>query len=155
MSTRRFASPSTATAPTGRARSARPSALGLGDSVAFLGRRPQAEVEAAFARAACVASASEREGYGLVVVEAAARGTPSVVVDGEENAAVELVTDGVNGAVAADASPASLGAAIAEVVRAGSALRETTLGWFVDNADELRLERSLELVTRSYAGSSR
>jgi hypothetical protein len=40
-------------------------------------------------------------------------------------------------------------------VRAGAALRETTLRWFADNADELRLERSLELVTKSYAGSSR
>ena len=37
--------------------------------------------------------ASEREGYGLVVVEAAARGTPSVVVAGAENAAVELVDE--------------------------------------------------------------
>jgi glycosyltransferase involved in cell wall biosynthesis len=129
--------------------------LALGDSVTFQGRRPQSEVEDAFARAACVASASEREGYGLIVVEAAARGTPSVVVAGEENAAVELVAEGVNGAVAAHATPASLGNAIAEVVRAGPSLRETTLGWFVDNAGELRLERSLELVTRSYAGSSR
>jgi glycosyltransferase involved in cell wall biosynthesis len=129
--------------------------LGLGDAAAFLGRRPQAEVERAFARAACVATASEREGYGLIVVEAAARGTPSVVIGGEENAAVELVTDGVNGAVVERATAASLGTAIAEVVRAATALRETTRRWFLENADELRLERSLELVVQSYAGSSR
>ena len=70
------------------------------------GRRPEDEVAAALARAACLATASEREGYGLVVVEAAARGTPSVVVEGPENAATELVTDGVNGAIAPTAEPA-------------------------------------------------
>jgi hypothetical protein len=68
---------------------------------------------------------------------------------------VELVTDGVNGAVVERATAASLGTAIAEVVRAATALRETTRRWFVENADELRLERSLELVVQSYAGSSR
>jgi len=129
--------------------------LGLGGSVEFLGRRPQAEVESAFARASCVATASEREGYGLIVVEAAARGTPSVVVAGEENAAVELVVSGVNGVVAHHASAESIGAAIGEVVDRRTALRETTLRWFVEHADQLRLERSLELVTASYAGSMR
>jgi len=129
--------------------------LAIGDAVDFRGRRPQAEIEDAFGRAACVASASEREGYGLIVVEAAARGTPSVVIAGDENASAELVVDGVNGAVAGQATPVSLGAAIVDVVRSGDALRERTLVWFADNADDLRLERSLELVTRSYAGSSR
>ena len=129
--------------------------LGLRDAVEFRGRRPQAEVENAFAQASCVATASEREGYGLIVVEAAARGTPSVVVAGEENASTELVVDGVNGAIASYPTPAALGAAIADVVRAGDALRGTTLGWFADNADELRIERSLELVRESYAGTSR
>ena len=125
--------------------------LGVADAVGWLGRRSQDEVEEAFAGAACVASASEREGYGLIVVEAAARGTPSVVVAGPENASAELVVDGVNGAVARDSTAESIGRAIVEVVRAGDALRGSTLGWFVDNAERLRIERSVELVTRSYA----
>ena len=112
-------------------------------------------MEAAFARASCVATASEREGYGLIVVEAAARGTPSVVVAGAENAATELVTDGVNGIVARQATPAALGAAIVEAVRRGPALRDTTLAWFTEHADELRIERSIELVLERYAGTSR
>lgn len=128
--------------------------LGLAEHVLFLGRRSQEEVEAAFARAACVATASEREGYGLIVVEAAARGTPSVVVAGDENAAVELVAAGVNGLVA-EPSADSLGAAIVEIVRLGAPLRESTLAWFVEHADELTLDRSLEVVTRSYANASR
>ena len=127
----------------------------LGGAVEFRGRRPQEEVEDAFARAACVASASEREGYGLIVVEAAARGTPSIVVAGAENASTELVANGVNGAVAPEATAESIGHAIVEVVRAGPALRESTLRWFADNAGRLRLERSLELVIMSYAGETR
>lgn len=128
--------------------------LGLGEHVRFRGRCSQEEVEAAFARASCVATASEREGYGLIVVEAAARGTPSIVVAGEENAAAELVVPGVNGLVA-EGSADSLGAAIVEVIRLGAPLRQSTLEWFAEHADELTLERSLEVVTSSYAEVSR
>jgi glycosyltransferase involved in cell wall biosynthesis len=129
--------------------------LEVADAVEFRGRRPQVEVDAAFAGAACVASASEREGYGLIVVEAAARGTPSVVTAGPENASTELIADGVNGAVAAEPTAEAIGSAIVDVVCAGADLRESTLGWFVENAERLRIERSLELVTRSYAGTNR
>ncbi len=48
----------------------------------------------------CMLLTSRREGYGLVVVEAAARATPSVVVAGEDNAATELIEEGVNGTIA-------------------------------------------------------
>ena len=52
------------------------------------------------------AAPSRREGYGMVVVEAsAARGTPSIVVAGEDNAAIELVEDGVNGMVVRERRP--------------------------------------------------
>lgn len=40
---------------------------------------------------------SEREGFGMVVVEANACGLPVVVVEGTMNAAVDLVQEGVNG----------------------------------------------------------
>ena len=62
-------------------------------------------VEDAVKRALCLVFPSRREGYGLVVVEAAAVGTPTVVVDAPDNAAVELVEDGVNGFVAKSAEP--------------------------------------------------
>ena len=125
--------------------------LGLDSSVLLHGRRPEEEVAEAIARAACLVTASEREGYGLVVVEAAAQGTPSVVVDGAENAATELVQAGVNGAVAPSASPEDLANAIERVVEAGPSLRESTAGWFAENAQTLRIERSLELVIEGYA----
>ena len=50
------------------------------------------------------------------------------------------------------ATPESLGDAIVAVVRGGAALRATTSDWFAEHADELRLERSLEVVLASYAG---
>jgi glycosyltransferase involved in cell wall biosynthesis len=124
--------------------------LGVASSVALRGHRPEDEVENAIARAACLVTASEREGYGLVVVEAAARGTPSVVVAGPENAATELVEDGVNGVVSEDPSPESLAHAIVRVVEAGRPLRESTAEWFAANASTLRIDRSLEVVSADY-----
>ncbi|MDQ3672591.1 MAG: glycosyltransferase family 4 protein [Actinomycetota bacterium] len=124
--------------------------LGLTSAVRLLGQRPEAEVAAAIARAACLVTASEREGYGLVVVEAAARGTPCVVVAGPENVATELVADDVNGVVSPDASPEALALALARVLDAGPALRASTARWFAKNASTLRIDRSLELVGESY-----
>ena len=72
-------------------------------------------VEDAVKRALCFVFPSRREGYGTVVVEAAAVGTPTVVVDAPDNAAVELVEDGVNGIVAKSADPEELGEAILRV----------------------------------------
>jgi glycosyltransferase involved in cell wall biosynthesis len=125
--------------------------IGLEGAVVVRGRSPEQEVASAMARAACVATASEREGYGLVVVEAAAEGTPSVVVAGPENAAVELVDPGANGAVARSASADDVARALLDVVEAGDRLRETTTAWFAGNVDRLTIDRSLELVLEEYA----
>jgi glycosyltransferase involved in cell wall biosynthesis len=127
-------------------------ALGLSDVVAVRGFVPNAEVESALARAACMVLPSRREGYGMVVVEAAAAGTPSVVVDDPDNAAVELVEDGVNGVVAPSAAPADLAAAIVRVADAGAALRESTERWFAANARRLSIESSLDVVAGAYRG---
>ena len=94
---------------------------------------------------------SRREGYGMVVVEAAALGTPSVVVAGPDNAATELVSEGENGYVAPSASPEDLAAAIERVHAEGQALRERTATWFRANAAGLSLESSLETVLAAYA----
>ncbi len=109
------------------------------------------EVDAALRGALCMVLPSSREGYGMVVVEAAARGTPSVVVAGEDNAAVELVDEGANGTVAASASAQDLAAAFTRVHAAGDVLREATCAWFAANAQRLSLEHSLRRVLASYA----
>jgi glycosyltransferase involved in cell wall biosynthesis len=107
-------------------------------------------VHDAIRRACCLLLPSRREGYGLVVVEASAVGTPSIVVRAPDNAAVELVEEGVNGVIAPSAEPAELAAAIVAVIAAGPALRASTAAWFARNAERLSLERSLEAVLAGY-----
>jgi glycosyltransferase involved in cell wall biosynthesis len=108
-------------------------------------------LERCLARALCLVLPSRREGYGLVVVEAAAKGTPVVVAAGPDNAATELVDDGENGYVAASASREDLADAILRVHAAGPALRRSTAAWFERNAERLSLDRSLDAVVSTYA----
>jgi glycosyltransferase involved in cell wall biosynthesis len=107
-------------------------------------------VDAALRRALCMIAPSRREGYGLIVIEAAARGTPSVVVAGEDNAAVELIEEGVNGVVSPTAGVEDLAAAIVRVHAAGHAMRESTATWFRENAERLSLDSSLDKVVEVY-----
>lgn len=106
--------------------------LGLTDVIGTPGFVSQQELADGVRTAACLVNPSAREGYGLVVVESAAAGTPVVLVAGESNASVELVEDGVNGRVAASTAPETLGAAIVDVVSAGDPLRKTTHEWFTE-----------------------
>jgi glycosyltransferase involved in cell wall biosynthesis len=124
---------------------------GLEDAVALRGFAPSDEVEDALGRAAAMVLPSKREGYGLIVVEAASHGTPSVVVRDPENAATELIDEGVNGTVAASASAADLADAIERVRAGGVTLRASTAAWFRANRERLALSTSLEQVERSYA----
>jgi glycosyltransferase involved in cell wall biosynthesis len=86
----------------------------------------------------------------MVVIESAAVGTPSVVVADPDNAAIELVEDGVNGVVAPSAAPEALATAVERVIAAGESLRASTAEWFGRNAPERSLERSLEIVAAVY-----
>ena len=110
-------------------------------------------VDSEMRRALCMLLPSRREGYGLVVVEAAARGTPSIVVPGEDNAATELIAEGINGTVAERADPQAVADAIVRVHEAGVALRESTANWFAEHAESLSLESSLETVLASYGAA--
>jgi glycosyltransferase involved in cell wall biosynthesis len=129
----------------------RVTALGLGESISVPGFVDAVEVQRALRRAGCMVLPSRREGYGMIVIEAAAAGTPSVVVRGEDNAATELIEEGVNGFVAASASPEDLAAAISRVLDGGIELRRATAEWFEANAARLSLESSLERVLLGYA----
>jgi glycosyltransferase involved in cell wall biosynthesis len=123
---------------------------GLEDVVDAPGFVEHERVHESLRTALCMVLPSAREGYGLVVVESAGRGTPSVVVAGEDNAATELIDDGENGVIAASASPEDLAAAILRVRDAGPALRERTADWFARNAERLSLEHSLRTVLEAY-----
>ncbi len=110
-------------------------------------------VDAEMRQSMCMLVTSSREGYGLVVVEAAARGTPSVVVAAEDNAATELIVEGVNGTIAHSAEPQAVADAIVRVHDAGLSLRESTTRWFAENLEWLSLESSLRKVLETYAAS--
>jgi glycosyltransferase involved in cell wall biosynthesis len=124
--------------------------LGLDGVIDVPGFVPAEVIDELMGKALCVLLPSRREGYGLVVIEAASRGTPSVVVAAPDNAAVELVTDGENGFVAPSSSPEDLSAAINRVYDAGLELRSATAHWFAANARRLSLERSLAVAVEAY-----
>jgi glycosyltransferase involved in cell wall biosynthesis len=127
--------------------------LGLAGVVSAPGFVEEEALEAAVGTSLCVVLPSKREGYGLVVVESAARGVPSIVVAGPDNAATELIEEGANGAVAASASANDLADAIVRVSEAGPGLRTSTLDWFRRNATRLSLESSLQVVLAEYASA--
>ncbi|MGC2375247.1 MAG: glycosyltransferase [Solirubrobacteraceae bacterium] len=122
-----------------------------GSFISAPGFADEAAVDADMRRALCVLLPSEREGYGMVVVEASAHATPSVVVAAPDNAAVELVEDGINGVIAASADPDAIADAIVRVHEAGIEMRESTARWYAENAESLSLDASLETVLESYA----
>jgi glycosyltransferase involved in cell wall biosynthesis len=126
--------------------------LGLQDVISVPGFVATEVVEDALARALCLLLPSRREGYGLVVVEAAANGTPSVVVAGEDNAAVELIVEGINGVVAPSASREDLASAIVSISEGGERMRRSTADWFSANFRRFSLEQSLTQVVEVYAG---
>jgi glycosyltransferase involved in cell wall biosynthesis len=105
-------------------------------------------------RALCLVLLSRREGYGLVVVEAAAMGVPSVVLRHPDSAASELIVDGVNGFTCASVNPWEVSSAILRVHEAGDDLRRTTVAWFRANADMLTIEGSLPRILGAYRATS-
>jgi glycosyltransferase involved in cell wall biosynthesis len=122
----------------------------LQDRVSSRGFADADTVDREMREAMCVLLPSRREGYGMVVIEAAARGTPSVVVAGEDNAATELIEEGVNGTVAERSDATAVADAIVRVHAAGEQLRVSTASWYADNAERLSLESSLRVVSAGY-----
>ena len=124
--------------------------LGIQAAVELRGKVTHEEVMASLAGAVCLLHPSAREGYGLVVVEATSLGTPAILVAGADNAAAELIDDGVNGYVAADAEPETLAELIVAAVEGADRLRASTLRWYEENREALSIESSLAAVQASY-----
>jgi glycosyltransferase involved in cell wall biosynthesis len=89
---------------------------------------------------------SRREGYGLVVVEAAAHGTPVILVADDGNAATELISPGENGFIAASTEPAELAAAVVKTARGGEKLRATTRAWYEVAVRTRTLDRTVHQI---------
>ena len=128
---------------------------GLQDVVSAPGFVERERLSAALARALCLLHPSQREGYGLVVVEAASAGVPTVLAEHPDNAAVDLVEEGVNGVIAPSGDPQALADAIVRVHAAGPALRASTADWFARNAPTLSVDASLDQVAAAYAQGAR
>ena len=138
----------------GPEREALQAAIAEHDAASFIsapGFSDAGTVEHDMDRALCVLLPSEREGYGMVVVEASAHATPAVVAAAPDNAAVELVCDGANGIVVSSAAPQAMADAIVRVHEAGMAMRQSTAHWFAENVEQLSLESSLASVLERYA----
>ena len=129
--------------------------LGLDEVISVPGFVDTSEIERALRTAACMLLPSRREGYGMVVIEAAHAGTPSIVVRDQDNAATELVEEGVNGFIASSASPEELARTMTRAMAGGMELRRSTAAWFAANARRLSLASSLERVSSVYAAGAR
>lgn len=123
---------------------------GLEDVVRLPGFVIDDELNQALQNAACLLLPSLREGYGLIVIEAAAYGTPCITIDAPDNAAKELIVNGVNGFVVEDWSPTTLAEAVVNVVSRGPHLRESALGWHRDHWQELSVQSSVERLEQVY-----
>lgn len=129
--------------------------LGLQDVIACPGFAPWATVDAELRRAMCLLLPSRREGFGLGVVEALARGTPAVVVRGPDNAATELIEEQYNGFIAESAHPAVLARALVAVHGGGAQLLARTRAWFAANASWLAIDASIAELEAVYVDAAR
>lgn len=110
----------------------------------FPGFVSDAELDRLLHGAVALANPSRREGYGLVVVEANAHGTPVVLVADEGNAATELIDDGVNGVVSPTIRSADLARAIRDVVDGGDDLRRSSRAWYDTAVGTRTIRRTVE-----------
>jgi glycosyltransferase involved in cell wall biosynthesis len=124
---------------------------GMTEGSELVGRVDDDRLSALLGGASALVNPSAREGFGLVVAEAAASSTPSVVVAGADNAAVELVEDGVNGFIARSVGAADLGAAIVSVLAGGAALRLSTAEWYARERVARGLDRSVDAILERYS----
>jgi glycosyltransferase involved in cell wall biosynthesis len=90
--------------------------LGLEGKARLAGFAPWSEVSEALAQARALVLPTTREGFGLIVLEAAAHGVPAVLVREPDNAATEFVEQNVNGLVCDSAAPAELASAVLKLV---------------------------------------
>lgn len=110
----------------------------------FPGFVSDAELDTLLHGALALINPSRREGYGLVVVEANAHGTPVVLVADEGNAATELIDEGVNGVVAPTTSPTDLARAIRAIADGGDDLRRSARAWYDTAVGTRTIRRTVE-----------
>jgi glycosyltransferase involved in cell wall biosynthesis len=118
---------------------------GLGQVVDVVGFVTDEELDELVAGATCVLLPSRREGYGLMVVDAMAAGTPVVTAGFSENLATGHITV-ENGRVADPPTPERLAEAIVEVVGLGAGIQESTRDWYRQNWADRQIDVSVDQV---------
>jgi glycosyltransferase involved in cell wall biosynthesis len=116
---------------------------GQADSVRLAGLAPWDEVSETMSRASCLVFPTEREGFGLVVLEAASHGLPAVLVDGEDNAAVELIEAHRNGLVCPEPDPGRLAQAVLEL-SADAGIHARTREWYDAASERLSVPNAVK-----------
>jgi glycosyltransferase involved in cell wall biosynthesis len=139
--------------PLRRAVESRVVALGIQDAVRFTGFLNDEEFSHTMAKAACLLLPSRREGYGMIVAEATALGTPVVVAAHPQNSALHLVQDGINGIVVTEPSAESLAKGVIRAVQVGPELRRSAAAWSRDHYSTMTMDRSVERILADYAES--
>jgi glycosyltransferase involved in cell wall biosynthesis len=124
--------------------------LKLEDVIECPGFVPWPQLEASMSRAMGLILPSEREGYGSVVIEAIARGTPAIVVRGPENAATSLIVENVNGFVSQSIAASALAEQIMKVHAASPQLQARTHEWYHEHAAELSIDASIAQIEEVY-----
>jgi glycosyltransferase involved in cell wall biosynthesis len=127
--------------------------VGGNDWVELPGFVPQERLDELLSSAVCLVNPSRREGYGLVVVEAASHGTPVVLVADEGNAATELVEEDRNGFVAASVGETDLAGAIVRAVSGGDSLRARTRTWYERALQEKTVGRTVDAILAALSAS--
>ncbi len=127
---------------------------GLQETVSAPGFTDADTLETEMRRALCMLLPSRREGYGMVVVEAAARGTPSIVVAGEDNAATELIRRASTARSPRVPIRRPSPRRSCACTRRGSRCARAPRAGSPQNAETLSLEHSLRIVLESYADAS-
>ena len=87
-----------------------------------------------FASSTVLFHPSRREGFGIVVLEASAHGLPVVLVGGPDNAAVELVSSGINGFVSQSDVPDELALAVVKLAQNGDSKASVREWWEANRA---------------------
>lgn len=99
------------------------------------------ELELLWEQAAVLLHPSAREGYGLVIAEASASGTPVIVVRSGDNAATELVDHQCNGIISESIAKTELVAGVKAILSDRESWSESSYQWFL-NEYESRSSRS-------------
>jgi glycosyltransferase involved in cell wall biosynthesis len=124
--------------------------LHLENVIECLGFVPWPQLEAAMSRAMGLILPSEREGYGSVVIEAIARGTPAIVVRGADNAATSLIVENVNGFIGPSVEAGALAEQIVKLYLACPELHARTHQWYCEHASQLSIDASIAQIEQVY-----